>query len=323
MPAITASAPGKIILFGEHAVVYGQPAIAAPVSKLRARAVVTPDVHAPTGRVHIQAPDIGLDTILDDMADDHPLALTIRLVLAELGIANPPAFSIRVKSSIPLAAGMGSGAAVAVAMIRAVGGFLGKPLPLERVSALAFEVEKLHHGTPSGIDNSVVSYEKPIYYQRDQPIQVLQVSKPFTVVIADTGIPSPTAQAVGDVRRAWSVQPEYFEAWFASIGEISHTARRLIEAGEPLKLGPLMDENQALLQDIGVSSSELDCLVEVARQAGALGAKLSGGGRGGNMIALVSPELGQVVAQALLDHGAVQSIQTEIREAQEGEHDSF
>ncbi len=149
------------------------------------------------------------------------------------------------------------------------------------------------------------------------------VSKPFTVVIADTGIPSPTAQAVGDVRQAWSVQPENFEAWFASSGEISHTARRLIEAGEPLKLGPLMDENHAILQNIGVSSPELDRLVEVARQAGALGAKLSGGGRGGNMIALVSPELGQVVAQALLDHGAVQAIQTEIREAQEGEHDSF
>ena len=123
MPAITASAPGKIILYGEHAVVYGQPAIAAPVSKLRARAVVAPDMHAPAGRVHIQAPDIGLDASLNELAEDHPLALTVRLVLVELGISNPPAFSIRVKSSIPLAAGMGSGAAVAVAMIRALGGF--------------------------------------------------------------------------------------------------------------------------------------------------------------------------------------------------------
>jgi mevalonate kinase len=285
--------------------------------------MVAPDVHAPSGRVHIQAVDIGLDANLDELADDHPLALTIRLVLAELDFSNPPAFSIRVKSSIPLAAGMGSGAAVAVAMIRAVGGFLGKPLPLERVSALAFEVEKLHHGTPSGIDNSVVSYEKPIYYQRGQPIQVLQVSRPFTVVIADTGIPSLTAQAVGDVRRDWVAQPKSYEAWFTSIGEISRTARLLIEAGEPEKLGPLMDENHAVLQNIGVSSPELDRLVLAARQAGALGAKLSGGGRGGNMIAHVSPELGQVVAQALLDHGAVRAIQTEIRGTQESEHDSF
>ena len=323
MPAVTASAPGKIILFGEHAVVYGQPAIAAPVSKLRARAVVAPDMHAHAGRVHIQAPDIGLDANLDELPDDHPLALTVRLVLAELGISNPLSFSIRVKSSIPLAAGMGSGAAVAVAMIRAVAGFLGKPLPLERVSALAFEVEKLHHGAPSGIDNSVVSYEKPIYYQRGQPIQVLTVTHPISVVIADTGISSSTAQAVGDVRRAWSEQPEHYEELFSRIGEISCTARRFIESGEIQRLGALMDENHDLLQQIDVSSPELDRLVAAARQAGASGAKLSGGGRGGNMIALVSPELGQVVAQALRAQGAVQAIQTEIRGAQEGEHDSF
>lgn len=321
MPAISASAPGKIILFGEHAVVYGQPAIAAPVSKQRARAVITPDVRAPSGRVRLQAPDIGLEANLDELPDDHPLALTIRLVLGELGIENPPAFNLRVSSSIPVAAGMGSGAAVAVAVIRAVGGFLGKPLPLERISALAYEVEKLHHGTPSGIDNSVVSYEKPIYYQRGQTIQVLKVNKPFSVVIADTGIPSLTSQAVGDVRRAWSEQPECYEGWFRSIGEISHMARGLIEAGEPEKLGMLMDENHALLQKIGVSSPELDRLVETALLAGAWGAKLSGGGRGGNMIALVSPELGEAVAQALREQGAVQAILTEIRQAQEDASD--
>ncbi len=323
MPAISASAPGKIILFGEHAVVYGQPAIAAPVSKLRARAVVMPDVHAPAGRIWIQAPDIGLEANLEDLPADHPLALTVRLVLAELGIAKPPAFCIRVSSSIPLAAGMGSGAAVAVAMMRASAAFLGKRLPNERVSALAYEVEKLHHGTPSGIDNSVVSYEKPIYYQRGQPIQIMRVSRPFTVIIADTGIPSPTAQAVGDVRRVWSAQPERYETWFNHIGEISRKARGLIEAGEIEVLGPLMDENHALLQNIGVSSPELDRLVKAARQAGALGAKLSGGGRGGNMIALVAPEMGQVVAQALRAEGAVQAFLTEIHQPQEAAPDGY
>ncbi len=321
MPAISASAPGKIILFGEHAVVYGQPAIAAPVSKLRAQAVVTPNLHTPAGRIRIQAPDIGLEAILDELPADHPLALTIRLVMAELDIENPPAFNLRVSSSIPVAAGMGSGAAVAVAMIRASAAFLGRRLSTERISALAYEVEKLHHGTPSGIDNSVVSYEKPIYYQRGQTIQVLQVNKPFSMVIADTGIPSPTAQAVGDVRQAWKGLPERYEAWFNRIGEISRMARLLIEAGEPQKLGSLMDENHAFLQQVGVSSPELDHLVKVARQSGALGAKLSGGGRGGNMIALVSPELGQAVAQALREQGAIQTILTEIRQAQEDASD--
>ena len=323
MPAISASAPGKIILFGEHAVVYGQPAIAAPVSKLRARVVVRRDVHPPAGRIRIQAPDIGLEANLEDLPADHPLALTVRLVLAELGIAKPPAFCIRVSSSIPLASGMGSGAAAAVAMLRASAAFLGKRLPTERVSALAYEVEKLHHGTPSCIDNSVVSYEKPIYYQRGQPIQIMRVSRPFTVIIADTGIPSPTAQAVGDVRQAWSEQPERYETWFEKIGEISRRAQGLIEAGEIEVLGPLMDENQALLQKIGVSSPELDRLVKAARQAGALGAKLSGGGRGGNMIALVTPEMGQGVAQALQAEGAVQAFLTEICQPQEAAPDGY
>jgi mevalonate kinase len=290
---------------------------------LRANAVVAPDIGAASGRVRIQAADIGLDAKLDELPVDDPLGLTIRLVLSELGITNPPPFSIRVNSSIPVAAGMGSGAAVAVAMIRATAAFFGKRLPLERVSALAYEVEKLHHGTPSGIDNSVVSYEKPIYYQRGQPVQVLRVAQSFTVMVGDTGVSSPTAQAVGDVRRAWSAQPQYYENLFSRVGEISRAARRIIESGKPQKLGALMDENHALLQQMGVSSPELDRLVDAARQAGAWGAKLSGGGRGGNMIALVSPQMGPLVVQALRSQGAVRAILTEIRQAQEGEIAGF
>lgn len=313
MPAFTATAPGKIILFGEHAVVYGRPAIAAPVSQVRARAVVSAAPRRPDGEVLIQAPDIGLESRLTDLPGEHPLACTLNSVFAALGIHRPPACSVRITSTIPVAAGMGSGAAVSVAIIRAVSVFLGSHLTDERVSALAYEIEKLYHGTPSGIDNTVITYARPVYFVRGQPIQALRLPRPFSLVIGDTGIASPTAITVGDVRRAWQADQASYEALFDQAGKIAQAARTAIEAGEAEALGPLMDENQVLLERMGVSSPELEQLIQAARGAGALGAKLSGGGRGGNMIALVADERAAQVARALQGHGAARTITTTIR----------
>jgi mevalonate kinase len=312
MPAFTASAPGKIILFGEHAVVYGKPAIAVPVIQVSARAIVRADPRGTPGSMHIQAPAIGLDAYLADLPGEHPLVAAVNGVLSTLGISHPLACSLRITSTIPVASGLGSGAAVSVALIRALSAFLGRPLSDEQVSALAFEVEKLHHGTPSGIDNSVITYARTVYFVRGQPIKVLRVPKPFTIVVGDTGISSPTAIAVGDVRRLWQHAPSHYEALFDAAGQIAQQARQAIEAGHPEKLGALMDSNHALLQQMGVSSLELDHLVAAARQAGALGAKLSGAGRGGNMIALVKSANAARVTEALSKAGAVRTIATQI-----------
>ncbi len=316
MPAFTAAAPGKIILFGEHAVVYGRPAIAVPVAGVKARAVVSANPRATAGQVHIQAPDINLETDLDKLPGSHPLAAAVRAVLIALGLSRSPACLIRVKSTIPVASGLGSGAAVTVALIRAYSAFLGKPLPDEKVNALAFEIEKLHHGTPSGIDNTVITYALPVYFQRKPAgptIESFNVPEPFQIVIGDTGVRSPTAVSVGDVRKGWQAQPEYFERLFDKIGSVSADARKIIEAGQPSQLGSLMDENQTLLLQMGVSSDALDRLIQAARSAGALGAKLSGGGRGGNMIALVSDNTAEVVVQALKDAGAVRTLLTQVK----------
>ncbi len=315
MPAFSATAPGKIILFGEHAVVYGRPAIAAPVEQVQARAVVTAAPRRPPGKVYLQAPNIELESRLQDLPAEHPLARVVNLTFEALGVSRPPACAIRVTSTIPVAAGMGSGAAVSVAILRALSAFLGSPLPDERVSALAYEVEKLHHGTPSGIDNTVVTYAAPVYFQRGQAIQTLRVARPFTLVIGDTGVASPTAVAVGDVRRAWQSDPQRLEALFDQIGQIAQAARSVIESGQTDALGPLMDENHALLRQMGVSSPELERLVQAARAAGAAGAKLSGGGRGGNMIALTAEGAASEIAQALKTAGAVRTLVTTIRPA--------
>ena len=205
--------------------------------------------------------------------------------------------TLRVTSTIPQAAGLGSGAAVSVALIRAVSAFLGRPLANAQVSALALEVEKYYHGTPSGIDNTVITFNQPVYFTRGLPIEIFRIAASFHLVVGDTGVRSLTSLVVGDLRQRWQVDPGRYEALFDEAGRLAAEARELIEEGHPKQLGALMNENHALLQEMEVSSPELDGLVEAARAAGALGAKLSGGGRGGNMIALVEPDAANRVAE--------------------------
>ncbi len=313
MPAISASAPGKAILFGEHAVVYGRPAIAVPVTQVRARVVVTANIRGTPGSVEVDAPDIGLKAPLNTLSPDHPLAVAVAGVLQALGESRPPALSIRIASTIPVAAGLGSGAAVSVALIRALSAFLGRPLPDDEVSRIAYEVEKRHHGTPSGIDNTVITYARPVFFLRGKPVQVLSVPVPFTLVIADTGIQSLTVETVRDVRVRWEQDPSRYNRIFDQIGDLTTTARQAIETGQVDRLGRLMDENQALLEETGVSSPELDGLIAAARAAGAWGAKLSGGGRGGNMLAVCSQDDSTALATALQNAGAVRTIITQVR----------
>jgi mevalonate kinase len=308
MPAISATAPGKVILFGEHAVVYGRPAIAVPVTQVKARAAVTANPRGVPGEVRVQAPDIGLESTLDELDAGHPLAAVILEVASALKVKRIPSCTLKITSTIPVAAGMGSGAAVSVAVIRALSAFLGHPLPDEKVSALAFEIEKIHHGTPSGIDNAVVTYARPVYFVKGKPIDTLKVGRSFTLVIGDTGIASPTSAAVGAVRTAWQADKPQYEAYFDSLGAMAQSARQAIESGGMELLGPLMDASHGVLRKIGVSSDELDTLVVAARRAGAWGAKLSGGGRGGNMIALVPPARAEAVAKVLQAAGVVSTI---------------
>jgi mevalonate kinase len=303
------SAPGKIILFGEHAVVYGRPALAVPVTQVHADVDISEASH--TG-IWIDAPEVNLHAELNTLPSDHPIASVIHNFLFLARVSTFPNLEIKINSTIPVASGLGSGAAVTVALTRALSAHLSYLMTDEEVNAFTYEIEKLHHGTPSGIDNTVVTYAKPVYFVKGQPIETFKVGRPFTVVIADTGISAPTRESVSDVRRLWMNDRSRWETVFDKIGEISFTARRAIEARKPELLGELMNENHALLQKLTVSSPELDQLVEVAQNAGAPGAKLSGGGRGGNMIALVEPEIAESVSLSLKEAGAKNTIITQI-----------
>ena len=312
MPAIYAYAPGKVILTGEHAVVYDQPAIAAPVNEVRARAAIEANPDADSDRIRIIAPDISLDTCLAEMPDDHPIATVFREVQQELGVENLPALTLTVTSTIPIAAGLGSGAAISVAISRALSAFLGSPLSEESVSRIAFESDRYYHCTPSGIDNTVISYARLVFFTRGKPIEMLTNGQALTLVIADCGEKSLTGKVVHGLHTRVEIDPQRYQPVLEKIGAISLAARDAIQEGDSIRLGILLSDNHFLLQQLGVSSANLDLLVRIAHEAGALGAKLSGAGCGGNMIALVKSTDAKQVAAALLSAGAVNTITTTI-----------
>lgn len=303
------SAPGKIILFGEHAVVYNRPALAVPVNQVQVDVEV---LASDTAGVWVDAPIINLHAELSTLPSDHAIGSVILSLFQRFNISAFPNIQINISSTIPVASGLGSGAAVSVALLRALSSFFSLQLTEHQINEMVFESEKLHHGTPSGIDNTVITFNKPVYFVKDQPIETFTVGKPFTIIIADTGIPAPTKESVGDVRKLWQRDKNKYESIFDEIGQISLIARRSIQSGKPELLGELMNENHSLLQQLTVSSPALDKLVLAACDAGAFGAKLSGGGRGGNMIALVNQAGAKQVAESLIKAGAKNTIITEI-----------
>lgn len=311
-----ASAPAKLIVCGEHAVVYGQPAIAVALSDIRARSALS---RGPRGSgPQIIAHD--LQTVWNrETAADNPLLQLVERTLEQLEVAERD-LEISFSSEIPIASGMGSGAAIATALVRVLAAYAGRELRAGEISAMVYASEQRFHGTPSGIDNTVVAYEQPIWYQRPpaQPdgtrpapsIESLQISAPFSILIGDTGIRSATHRPVGAVRERWQKQPERYNRLFDQIGAISAQIRSCLASGDHKALGALLDANQKLLGQIGVSLPKLNQLVRAARNAGALGAKLSGAGWGGVMFALVTPESRDAVRQALLDAGAARVLET-------------
>jgi len=151
-----------------------------------------------------------------------------------------------------------------------------------------------------------------VYFIKDKPIESFRVARPFTLAIADTGIAAPTKIAVGDVRRAWEQDRARYEALFDRVGKVVDKARAAIESGQVERLGYLMNDNQALLREMGVSSPEIERLILAAKTAGARGAKLSGAGRGGNVICLTDEVTQDAVERALVKAGAKRVIVTQV-----------
>ena len=309
MPAISVTAPGKTILFGEHAVVYGQPAIAVPVHAIQARVVVEPSIL--TGQSAIRAQSYGQDEIpLYQLPENDLVRSAVMLLQEHLGHPIPP-FILTIHSTVPIAAGLGSSASVAVAVIRGLSIFCGKKLTDDAINAIAFRSESIQHGTPSGIDNSVITYARPVYFVKGDPIQTLQIKQPIHLILADSGERALTKDVVHFVRENMEREPEKHKLIFSRIGEITNHAKTAIEAGDVDMLGKLMVENHQRLKELDVSSQNLDRLVEEALRHGACGAKMCGGGKGGFMVALCEANRQQSIANKLKDL-SVQVIETVI-----------
>ncbi|NJN65948.1 MAG: mevalonate kinase [Chloroflexaceae bacterium] len=318
-PPSSASAPAKLILCGEHAVVYGRPAIALPLAGVRANVQV--DQGRPGSGITLRATNLHQEWKVDGASPD-PLGELALATLHHLGIP-PSDLVIMIDSAIPIAGGMGSGAAVATALVRALAAHIGCVLPAGEISALVYTCEQRYHGTPSGIDNTVIAHERPIWFERRMGsgqrrtvnhIEPVAIANPLTLVIGDTGVRSETRLPVGEVRQRWQADPTTYEALFDQVGSLVRQAREALAMGDHESLGPLLNENQRLLETMGVSSPELARLVQAARDAGASGAKLSGAGWGGVMLALADDDdiTRRAIVGALKRAGAVQVLETQI-----------
>lgn len=213
------------------------------------------------------------------------VAALIAALLNRFSAQSTP-FSMTITSDLPAERGMGSSAAVAVAITRAMYHFFQHPLTRDLLLSTVAIAEKITHGNPSGIDGATVSSDVPIWFVPHQ--ETLQI--PFTLkgylVIADSGIKGQTGQAVAAVARRKMAFPQATNEQIQRLGELSHQARTALAAPDLLHLGQILSDAQQQLKGLGVSSQTLDHLTQVACQNGALGAKLTGGGMGGCLIAL-------------------------------------
>ncbi|HIH96570.1 MAG TPA: mevalonate kinase [Thermoplasmata archaeon] len=292
---------GKVILFNEHFVVHGIPAIAAGVGLS-----TDASVRRWAGEeLRVIDQRKGTEGYSESKKEQQKEA--IERILKEMGIdpkENP--LEIRVGGSLPTYSGIGASAANCVAIARAVSDQFGLECSDERINEIAYEAEKAYAGTPSGIDNTVATYGGLIWFKRGEKpvIEKLSVKRPFEIVMGNTGKVADTKAVVEGVRERKERFPEGYNPIFRASKELVGEARKALEDCDLNEVGKLMNDNHKLLQRIEVSSKELDYLVELARKNGALGAKLTGGGVGGCMVALTpGKDLQERVAGAIEREG--------------------
>ncbi|MCS7131399.1 MAG: mevalonate kinase [Hadesarchaea archaeon] len=292
---------GKVILFNEHFVVYGVPSIVSAIDRATIAIVERFD-----GRGWVLKDERpAIPGYKEEKLEQQRESIERILKAAGLDPTKNP-IKIWFGGDLVAASGIGASAASCVALARALSDEFGLGLSDERINELAYEGEKAYHGTPSGVDNTAATYGGLIWFVRGQPpiFERIELKEPVEVVMGNTGIVADTAAAVAGVRERKEKHPEKYARLFKEAEELAYRAREALEDFDLEIVGKLMDENHKQLQAIGVSCEELDHLVELARDHGALGAKLTGGGLGGHMVALTpGKELQEEVARAIEREG--------------------
>jgi mevalonate kinase len=301
---------GKAILFNEHFVVYGLPAIASAIS-------------AKTTALVDKRPGSGVELIDNrpetkgykaEKADQQKESLDIMLRFMKIDTEHN-AFRITLGGDLIAASGVGASAASCAAIARAFSEELRLDYSDEKINEVAYEGEKGYHGNPSGIDNTAATFGGLIWYRRQgasQLIERLRLKKPVEIVMGNTGIVADTKQVVAGVKERKDRDPVKYEQVFKDAKQLVEEARKHLEDFDLRKLGRLMDENHRLLQEIGVSCTELDMLVTLARDRGAWGAKMTGTGKGGYMIALTPGKKLQESIAMEIERKGFQALRTTI-----------
>jgi mevalonate kinase len=315
-------APAKTILLGEHSVVYGQPAIAVPIRDYEACATVVEHDGPMRLVAHFPSEEDRAPIQFDllDAPDESHLATAARAALSHAGRTDHTPWLLELTSTIPTGRGLGSSAAVSVAIVRAIGMAAQEEWDDETVSELALQAERRAHGRPSGIDNMVVALARPIVFEAGHG-ESFDVGRDLRLVVADSGSRSSTSEMVAGVRDRREARPTTYADWFSQIGDGVDQALTALSRGNASRLGRLMGQNHLILQAMRVSTPQLDGLVAAACGAGALGAKLCGSGGGGAIIALVDPDgpegAEEALSRALRDAGAGQVFATTIEASAE------
>jgi mevalonate kinase len=288
---------GKVILFGEHFVVYGIPAIASAINEKTIAMIESAD---------------GFELV--DNRNEMPgykekkkgqQEASLDYIFKAVGMERP-AIRITLAGDLLAASGVGASAASCAAIARALSGHFKLNYDDKRINEIAHEGEKGYHGTPSGIDDTAATYGGLLWFRKGEPntIELIKIREPVEAVMGYTGITADTKEVVADVRKRKEENPETFERIFREEEGLIQEARKALESFNLKRVGELMNKNQELLQEIGVSCKELDMLITTARENGAFGAKLTGTGRGGYMVALTpGKELQERVVKAIESKG--------------------
>lgn len=299
------NAYGKLILFGEHFVVYKVPALVGAVAAYTNCELEKTD----TGSLEVVDDRPTIPGYKEEKKAEADVALG--LVLTHLKVdpkETKQGLKLTFGGNLTCTSGIGSSAAQVVSLARAINMAFDKNMTEDEINAAGYEGEKGYHGVPSGLDNTCSTFGGVLKFQRTDGAPLFikkQLKEPIRIVYASTGITSSTTKVVADVRAKKEADPEWFDDLITKYTALVEKGEKALDEGDIIKLGELMDENHTLCQKLTVSCKELDDLVDAAREAGAVGAKMSGTGRGGLMLALTpSTEVQDTVAEALKKAGA-------------------
>ncbi len=300
---------GKVILFNEHFVVYGIPAIASAIgSKTIAKVELSDGEGWSIQDERLATPGYKEEKL------DHQKDSTERILKAAGIDTNITSLKIILSGDLKAASGVGASAASCAAIARALSHQFNLDLSEEKINEIAYEGEKGYHGTPSGIDNTAATYGGLIWFKKGEPniMERLKLKEPVEIVMGNTGVVANTKAAVAGVRERKEKEPKKYEKIFNEAKDLAIEARKALESNDFKAVGQHMNRNHELLQGIEVSSKDLDFLVELARNNGALGAKMTGGGLGGYMVALTPGKETQEKVAKVIEKEGFEALKTKI-----------